>query len=143
MEATEPLEYTFWSKIRSRRWHCDASVVVMQYPNVRNLWPDTTNPFSQSFKDLTIVPFINCLSLRHEFNMDNNLTFIFDLLILSFFERDEWLVCHSDLCRLVSGSYSRIHDSSSVITCLKKNRHFWCVQEGPGTHSFGFLFVRL
>ena len=33
------------------------SVVVMQHPSVRNLWPDT-NPFSESFKDLTIVPLI-------------------------------------------------------------------------------------
>ena len=23
MVAAEPLEYTFWSKIRSRRWQCD------------------------------------------------------------------------------------------------------------------------
>ena len=50
------------------------SVVVMQYPSVRNLWPDTINPFSESFKNLTIVLFINCLSLRYEFLMNNTLT---------------------------------------------------------------------
>jgi len=49
------------------------SVVVMQHPSVRNLRPDT-NPFSESFKDLTIVVFINCLSLRYEFLMNNTLT---------------------------------------------------------------------
>ena len=38
------------------------SVVMMQHPSVRNLWPDTMNPFSEPFKDLTIVLFINCLS---------------------------------------------------------------------------------
>jgi len=32
------------------------------------------NPFSESFKDLMIVLFINCLSLRHEFLMNNALT---------------------------------------------------------------------
>jgi hypothetical protein len=31
------------------------SVVVMRHPSARNLWPDTINPFSGSFKELTIV----------------------------------------------------------------------------------------
>jgi len=31
------------------------SVIVMQHPSVCNLWPDTMNAFSESFKDLTIV----------------------------------------------------------------------------------------
>ena len=46
--------------------------------------------------------------------------FIFDLFILAFFGRGEFLVCHSELCRLVSESYSKIHVSSPVMTCLKK-----------------------
>ena len=49
------------------------SVVMMQHPRVCNLWPDTMNPFSESFKDFMIVLFIKCLSLRHEF-MNNTLT---------------------------------------------------------------------
>ena len=73
MGDAEPLEYPFWSKIPSRRWQCD-SVVVMQRPSFRNLWPDTMNPFSESFKDLTIVLLINCLSLRRELLMNNTLT---------------------------------------------------------------------
>jgi len=32
------------------------------------------NPFYKSFKDLTIVLLFNCLSLRHEFLMNNALT---------------------------------------------------------------------
>ena len=44
---------------------------------------------------------------------------IFDLLILAFFGHGELLVCHSQVCRLVSGSYSKIHVSSPVMTCLK------------------------
>jgi len=51
------------------------SVVVMQHPSVRSLWPDMMNRFTDPFKDLTIVLFINCLSLRHEFLMKNTLTF--------------------------------------------------------------------
>ena len=54
------------------------SIVVMQHPSVRNLWSDTTNPFSESFNDLVIVLFINCLSLRLEFLMNNDhLTLIY------------------------------------------------------------------
>jgi len=44
---------------------------------------------------------------------------IFDLVIFAFYGRGELLVCHSELCRLVSGSYSKIHVSSPVMTCLK------------------------
>jgi len=50
------------------------SFVAMQLPGVRNLWPDTMNSFSESFKDLTIVPFITCLYLGHEFLLNNTLT---------------------------------------------------------------------
>jgi len=49
-----------------------------------------------------------------------SMVLIFNLLILAFFGRGELLVCHSELCRLVSGSYSKIHVSSPVMTCLKK-----------------------
>ena len=71
----EPLEYTFWSKIRSRRWQCDMErFAVMQHPTVRSLWQDTMNPFSESLKDLGIVLLINCLSLRHEFRVNNTWT---------------------------------------------------------------------
>ena len=48
------------------------------------------------------------------------MVFIFDLLILAFFWRGELHVCHSELWRLVSGSYLKIHVSSPVMTCLKK-----------------------
>ena len=50
------------------------SVIVMQHPSVRNLWPDRMKLFPESLKDLTIVLFINCLSLRHEFLKNNALT---------------------------------------------------------------------
>ena len=45
---------------------------------------------------------------------------IFELLILAFFGHGELLVCHSELCRCVSGLYSKIHVYSPVMTCLKK-----------------------
>jgi hypothetical protein len=74
----------------------------MQYPSVRNLWSETMNPFSESFKNLTIVLVINCLSLRYEFLTNNTLTvgekkkinmdLLFDLLILAFFGRGELFV---------------------------------------------------
>jgi len=49
------------------------SVARTQHSGVDNLWPDT-NPFSELFTDFTIVLFIKCLSLRHEFLMNNTLT---------------------------------------------------------------------
>ena len=47
---------------------------VMQHPSVRSLWSDTMKPFPESFKGLTIVLLINCLSLRHEFLVNDTLT---------------------------------------------------------------------
>jgi hypothetical protein len=44
---------------------------------------------------------------------------IFDLLILAFFGGVELLVFHSKLCGLVSRSYSKIHDSSPVMSGKK------------------------
>ena len=74
MVAAEPLEYTFGQKFVQGDGSVTGSAVVMQHPSVRNCWPDTTNPFSELFKDLMIILFINCLSLRHEFLMSNALT---------------------------------------------------------------------
>ena len=72
------------------------------------------------------------------------MVFIFYLFIIAFFGRGVLLLCQSKLCCLVSGSYSKIHISSPVMTCLNKFFffcHFRCVQEGPGTNSFGFPSV--
>ena len=46
---------------------------------------------------------------------------ILDLLILAFLGQGEFAVCHSRLRRFVSGPYSKIHDSSPVITWLKNS----------------------
>jgi len=79
------------------------SVVVMQHPNVRHLWPDMLNPFSESFKDLTIVLFDLEAWIPYGQNLDCrkkkqiSMDLIFDLLILAFFGGDEWLVCHSEI----------------------------------------------
>ena len=51
--------------------------------------------------------------------------FIFDLLLLTFFGRGDADVCHSLLCLFVSGSYSKIHVSSPVITFFKKFLSLW------------------
>ena len=68
-----------WNTLLGQKFvHGDGSVtgnvVVMQHPSVSNLWPETMNPFSVSFKDLTIVLSVNSLSLGHEFLMNNTLT---------------------------------------------------------------------
>ena len=124
--AAEPLKYFFGQKFVQGDGSVTGSIVVMQHPSVRNPWPDTMNSFSELFKDMIIL-FINRLSLRHEFLLNNALTvkkqicmvLIFYFLIFVFFVCGELLMCHSKLCLLVSGSYSKIHVSSPVMTCLK------------------------
>jgi len=85
------VEFEFWEKeevtrtqIRQAlglRHHCNTlsgqkfvhgdgsvtgSIVVTQHPSVHNLWPDTMNPFSESFKDLMIVPIILAVKRRSD-----------------------------------------------------------------------------
>ena len=50
------------------------SVVVMQRPSVRSLWPNTMNPFSETFKDLTIVPII--LTVKRRSDLTRALTLV-------------------------------------------------------------------
>jgi len=44
-------------------------------------------------------------------------------------------MCHSELCHLVSGSYSKIHISSPVMTCLKKFLSF-SMRSRMSRHTF-------
>ena len=60
---------------------------------------------------------------------------IFDLLIPDFFVRDELLVSHSELCRLVSGKYRKIYDSSPVMTFFKKYSSF-SIRSRRSRHTF-------
>ena len=81
----------------------------------------TCQHFPESFKDFTKKSLIGSLSWRHKFLEDYTLTVKKKkgFLILAFLGRGEFAVCHSRPWRFVSGSYSKIHDSSPVITQLK------------------------
>ena len=52
-----------------------------------------------------------------------NIDLILDMHIVAFLGRGEFAVCHSRLWRLVSGSYSKIHELS--ITCDNATEEFW------------------
>jgi len=116
-----------------RNRHVTRGIVMLEHPIVSNAWSHTNNSFSQSFMNLTVIKLINNLSLRQKFCTDNPLTvkkqmsmdFIFDLLSLAFYGRDDADVCHSLLCLFFSGSYSKIHVSSPVITFFKKFLSLW------------------
>jgi hypothetical protein len=60
------LEYPFDQKFVHRDGSVTGSIVVMQHPSVHNLWLDTMNPFSDSFKDVTIVPIILTVKRRSD-----------------------------------------------------------------------------
>jgi len=49
MVAAEPLKYFFGQKFVHGDGSVTGNIVVMQHPSVRNLWPDTMNPFSESW----------------------------------------------------------------------------------------------
>ena len=63
---------------------------------------------------------------------------IFDLVILAFFRHAELPICHSKLCCLISGLYLKIHNSSPVMTCLKKFSSFLMCSIRSG-HTFLYL----
>ena len=68
---------------------------------------------------------------------------IFDLLVLAFFGRGELLVCHSKLCRLISGSYWK---NPRFITCYDMfKKKFFVIFDAfkkiqASIHSAFFLF---
>jgi len=62
----------FGQKFFLRDGSVTGSVVVMQHPSVRKLWPDKMNPFSESSKDLTIVPII--LTVKRQSDLTTALT---------------------------------------------------------------------
>jgi len=87
-------------------------------------------PFSWVFQGLSDKIAIENLSWWHKFLADDSLTvkkektgidLILDFLILALLGQGEFSVCHSRLWRFVSGSYSKIHDSSPVIRRLKNS----------------------
>jgi len=106
-------------------------VVVVQHPSTCNAWSHTYHRFPKSFKDFPMNSLIDSLSWWHKFLVEDPLTFkkkkqmsidlILNLLIFAFLGRGEFAVCHSRLWRFVSGSYSKIYDSSPVITRLKNS----------------------
>ena len=103
-------------------------VIVVQHPSACNAWSHKCHPFPEPFKDLPIkifywqfvlVPQIPCGRSPGCKKMSINL--ISDLLILDFLGQGEFEVCQSRLWRFVSGSYSKIHDSSPMIKRLKNS----------------------
>jgi len=50
-----------------------------------------------------------------------SMDFTLNLFIRAFFGRGDWKVCHSELCLLVVGSYSKTQVSSPVVTCCRKS----------------------
>ena len=104
-------------------------VVVVQHPSACNAWSHTCHPSPESFKDFPIRSLIDSLSWWLKFLVDDPLTvektnehrFDFGFVLLAFLGRGEFAVCHSRLWRFVTGSYSKIHDSSPVITRLKNS----------------------
>src|SRR5215469_9290218 len=104
---------------------------MVQHPSVCNAWSHMCHPFPESFKDFPIKTLIDSLSWWYKFLVDDPLTvkktnergFDFGFAHSRFLGtgRGEFAVCHSRLWRIVSGSYSKIHDSSPVITRLKNS----------------------
>ena len=102
-------------------------VVVVQHPRACNASSHTCHPFPESFKDFPIKVWLTIFTgdtnslwkmpwlSKQQITID----LILDLLIVAFLGRGEFAVCHSRLWRFVSGSYSKIHNSSPVITRLK------------------------
>ena len=63
---------------------------------------------------------------------------IFDLLIIAFFDCSDFAVCHSKLCLFVSGSYSKVQDSS---TCDNFSQKIWVMFSAFNNTSAHIFFV--
>ena len=127
--AEEPQECFFVPKIHWWRLPCDMGRCRVAASKCVQCLVAHVPPFSWVFQGLTdkmldwqfvLVAQIPC---GHSPNCQktNEHWLVLDLLILAFLGRGEYAVCHSRLWRFVSGSYSKIHDSSPVITRLKNS----------------------
>ena len=94
---------------RSVSWR----VIVLKQPVVCNVRSDSPDQFSKSFQGIFAEGVINCLSCRYKFFVHSGtavgggggpiiIVFTLDLLMRAFFGRNPF-VCHSTICRLVSG----------------------------------------
>jgi hypothetical protein len=100
-------------------WHGALSWCSIQ---VSAVWPDAMNPFYESFKDLTIVVFIDCFSLRYEFLKTKTLTVKktnyhgFDIRFAhSCFLRAWWVACVR--LRTLSLGFGIVFENPRFITC--------------------------
>lgn len=106
-------------------------VVMVQPPIVGDGWADMNNAFSQSCEDFHVKNCINCLSRWYEpvvidtmsikkANEHGLLLGFAHSCFLGAWERRSVGVCHSEFCRLLSGSYLNNHVLSPVTTLSKK-----------------------
>ena len=81
----------------------------------------------QTSQDVFVDLLINSLALWQEFCVDNFMTskkaisiiLVLDLNIIAFLVLGDNALFHSRFCRLMSGSYSKIHDSLPVTTLFR------------------------
>lgn len=84
-----------------------------------------TTTFSSNIRDFCVRFTVQCLPSTTGTNTPYapkktmSIDFACDLLMRIFFIQGKALVCHSTLCALVSGSYSKIQYSSQIITLPK------------------------
>ena len=71
-----------------------------------------------------------------------SMDFTLDLLIRAFFGRGELEVCHSELCLLVVGSYSKTQVSSLVITHCRKLGSLVTRSKSSEKPTHAILFVQ-
>jgi len=115
----------FCQKLIDGDCHVTWGVVVVRHASACNAWSHTCHHFPQSFKDFPIKSMIDSLSWWHKFLLDDPLTvkktnqhrFDFGFAHSRFLGTGR--VCSVPLPTFVSGSYSKIHDLSPVITRLK------------------------
>ena len=113
-------------------------------------------------QDVFVDTLINSLALWQEFCVDNSMgikkaisiTLVLDLNTLIFLGLGDNALFHSRLCRLVSGSYSKIHDSSpittlfsklgSVLSCSEMSSHT-CTRRSfcPSFSNLGTIFAQI
>ena len=122
-------------------------VVVLQHPASK--CPQCLAGHDEPFRRVVQGPhdstvdqlFVLEAPIPHEQHLDcrknrRGCFWFFYLLIVAFFGRGDLFVCHSEICRPVSGSYSNIRASSPVMTCLKKMFPSFLMRSRRSRHTF-------
>ncbi|KAG8331656.1 Endocytosis and vacuole integrity protein [Homalodisca vitripennis] len=115
-----------WPVERCREMQCALVIVVMESPIVDHIGLTPGNTFFESKEHFLVKGRVHSASLRYELlrtmpreSKNTSMVLTLEFNMRAFLGSGDEFMCHSALCFILSGSYSKHHVSSPVIVLSK------------------------